>query len=157
LLLHSPADLAARAAALRGWGLDARAAARAVTRCPVLLTLPLGRSCAEVATFLETRLGLDAAAAIAAHPAVLIYSLRNRTGPRSAFLAARWAAAGASPGAGIRTPAVHPATAPLSAWLAMGDAEFCERVARAPRAEYEAWRVAWKEGGGGSEGGSGGA
>jgi len=153
LLLHAPAALRARAAALAGWGLPPHAVGRAVARCPVLLTLALDRPrYGAVAAFLASPpLGLDVAAAIAAHPAVLIYSLRNRTGPRAAWLLARWRAA--VPGAGTaplaRPPAVHPATAPLSAWLAMGDTDFCERVARTPRAEFEAFREAWKEAGGG--------
>ena len=150
LLLHSPSDLLARGAALARWGLAPRALARAAARCPVLLTLPLDRPrYASVAAFLALPpLGLDPAVAIASHPAVLIYSLRNRTGPRAAFLCARWRAAepgGAAAPVSARPPAVHPATAPLSSWLAMGDADFCERVARAPRAEYEAFRSAWKK------------
>ena len=78
---------------------------------------------------------LDAAAAIEAHPAALLYPLRGRTGPRAAFLSSPAAAAAGAP---------HPATTPLHAWLAVSDRDFAG-LARVGREEWEEFRVTWRD------------
>ncbi|KAK9828713.1 hypothetical protein WJX72_001677 [[Myrmecia] bisecta] len=127
LLTLQLAHLQRSVACMQAWGLTQDTIAAMLQRCPLLLTMPLHSPRYGLKLqFLREVLHHDVAAFLRMHPVFLIYSLPNRTGPRTAYLMR----------AGRRLE-------DLVETLSATDAKFCQEIAVCTLEQYHAFKEQW--------------